>query len=69
MEGQNLIIERRYSEGQTERWPEGAAELLGFRVDAMVVNTTVPTKRTPGEFFMRPGRTASSAARLRTPTA
>jgi ABC-type uncharacterized transport system substrate-binding protein len=40
VEGQNLIIERRYSEGQTERWPEVAAELVGLRVDAIVVSTT-----------------------------
>jgi putative tryptophan/tyrosine transport system substrate-binding protein len=40
VEGQNLIIERRYSEGRTERWPEVAAELVGLRVDAIVVDTT-----------------------------
>src|SRR6266702_1180675 len=40
VEGQNLIIERRYSEGQTERWSEVAAELVGLRVDAIVVSTT-----------------------------
>jgi putative ABC transport system substrate-binding protein len=40
VEGQNLIIELRYSEGQTERWPEAAAELVGLRVDVIVVSTT-----------------------------
>ena len=40
VEGQNLIIEWRYSEGQTERWPELARELVGLNVDAIVVNTT-----------------------------
>jgi ABC-type uncharacterized transport system substrate-binding protein len=40
VEGQNLIIERRYSEGQAERWPEVAAELVGLRVNAIVVRTT-----------------------------
>jgi putative tryptophan/tyrosine transport system substrate-binding protein len=40
VEGQNLIIERRYSEGQGERWPEAASELVGLKVDAIVVGTT-----------------------------
>jgi ABC-type uncharacterized transport system substrate-binding protein len=40
VEGQNLIIEWRYSEGQAERWPELARELVGLSVDAIVVNTT-----------------------------
>jgi ABC-type uncharacterized transport system substrate-binding protein len=40
IEGQNLIIEWRYSEGQAERWPELARELVGLNVDAIVVNTT-----------------------------
>jgi putative tryptophan/tyrosine transport system substrate-binding protein len=40
VEGQNLIIEWRYSEGQAERWPELARELVGLNVDAIVVNTT-----------------------------
>jgi len=40
VEGQNLIIERRSSEGRAERWSELAAELVGLRVDAIVVSTT-----------------------------
>ena len=40
VEGQNLFIEWRYSEGQGERWPELASELVGLKVDAIVVNTT-----------------------------
>jgi putative ABC transport system substrate-binding protein len=40
LEGQNLIIERRSSEGRAERWSELAAELVGLRVDAIVVSTT-----------------------------
>jgi putative ABC transport system substrate-binding protein len=40
VEGQNLVIEWRYSEGQAERWPELARELVGLNVDAIVVNTT-----------------------------
>jgi putative tryptophan/tyrosine transport system substrate-binding protein len=40
VEGQNLITERRYSEGQTERWPEIAAELVKLKVDIILVNTT-----------------------------
>jgi ABC-type uncharacterized transport system substrate-binding protein len=40
VEGQNLIIERRSSEGRAERWSELAAELVGLRIDAIVVSTT-----------------------------
>src|SRR5215472_5687313 len=40
VEGQNLIIERRSSEGRAERWSELAAQLVGLRVDAIVVSTT-----------------------------
>lgn len=40
VEGQNLSIEWRYSEGHAERWPELATELVGLKVDAIVVNTT-----------------------------
>jgi ABC-type uncharacterized transport system substrate-binding protein len=40
VEGRNLIVERRYSEGRTERWPEIAAELVKLRVDIILVNTT-----------------------------
>ena len=40
VEGQNLIIDWRYSEGQGERWPELAGELVGLKVDAIVVFTT-----------------------------
>jgi putative ABC transport system substrate-binding protein len=39
-EGQNLIVERRYSEGQADRWPDLARELVGLKVDVIVVNTT-----------------------------
>jgi putative ABC transport system substrate-binding protein len=40
VEGQNLIVERRYSEGQVERWFDLANELVGLKVDVIVVNTT-----------------------------
>src|SRR6202023_84777 len=40
VEGQTLVIEWRYSEGQAERWSELADELVGLKVDAIVVNTT-----------------------------
>jgi hypothetical protein len=40
VEGQNLIVEWRYSEGKGERWPELARELGGLKVDALVVFTT-----------------------------
>jgi putative ABC transport system substrate-binding protein len=40
VDGQNLIIERRYSEGQAERWSDLANELVGLKVDVIVVSTT-----------------------------
>jgi hypothetical protein len=40
VEGQNLITERRYSEGRTDRFPEFAAELVRLKVDIIVVTTT-----------------------------
>ena len=40
VEGQNLITEWRYPEGQPERWPELAGELVGLNVDVIVAATT-----------------------------
>jgi putative ABC transport system substrate-binding protein len=39
-EGQNLVFERRFSEGHAERFPELAAELVRLRVDCLIVPTT-----------------------------
>ena len=39
-EGRNLVFERRFSEGQAERFPELAAELVRLRVDCLLVTTT-----------------------------
>jgi putative ABC transport system substrate-binding protein len=40
VEGQNLIVEFRFSEGVGERWPELASELVALKVDAIVAQTT-----------------------------
>jgi putative ABC transport system substrate-binding protein len=40
LEGRNLVFERRVSEGQAERFPEFAAELVRLRVDLILVSTT-----------------------------
>jgi putative ABC transport system substrate-binding protein len=40
VEGQNLIVERRYAQGRAERFPEFAAEMVRLNVDAIVVVTT-----------------------------
>jgi putative tryptophan/tyrosine transport system substrate-binding protein len=40
VEGQNLVVERRYSEGRADRFPEFAAELVRLNVDMIVVTTT-----------------------------
>jgi putative ABC transport system substrate-binding protein len=37
IEGQNIAIEYRYSEGKTDRVPELAAELVRLKVDIIVV--------------------------------
>src|SRR5262245_40833458 len=39
-EGQNLVFERRFSEGNAERFPELAAELVRLRVHLIIVTTT-----------------------------
>ena len=38
-EGQNLVIERRYADGQPERLPALAAELAALHVDVFLVTT------------------------------
>jgi putative ABC transport system substrate-binding protein len=38
VEGQNIAIERRYSEGRAERLPDLAAELVRLKVDVIVVD-------------------------------
>jgi putative tryptophan/tyrosine transport system substrate-binding protein len=40
VEGQNLIVERRYAEGHAERFKEIAQELVRLNVDAIIVVTT-----------------------------
>ena len=40
VEGQNLVVELRFSEGAGERWPLLAKELAALKVDAIVVQTT-----------------------------
>src|SRR5262247_1671090 len=39
-EGRNLVFERRFSEGNAERFPELAAEMVQRRVDLILVHTT-----------------------------
>jgi putative ABC transport system substrate-binding protein len=38
IEGQNIVIEYRYGEGKADRFPELAAELVGLKVDIIVVS-------------------------------
>jgi putative tryptophan/tyrosine transport system substrate-binding protein len=40
VEGQNLIVERRYAEGHAERFQDIAQELVRLNVDAIIVVTT-----------------------------
>ena len=39
-EGRNLVFERRFSEGNAERFPEFAAEMVQLRVDLVIAITT-----------------------------
>jgi putative ABC transport system substrate-binding protein len=39
VEGQNLVVERRFAEGRFERLPDLAAELVRLRVDVIVAGT------------------------------
>jgi len=40
VEGQNLIVERRYAEGQTDRFPGLARELVRLRMDVILAITS-----------------------------
>jgi ABC-type uncharacterized transport system substrate-binding protein len=40
IEGQNLVVERRYSEGRTARFAEFATELVRLNLDMIIVTTT-----------------------------
>jgi putative tryptophan/tyrosine transport system substrate-binding protein len=40
VEGQNLVVERRYAEGHAERFKDIAQELVKLNVDAIIVVTT-----------------------------
>jgi putative tryptophan/tyrosine transport system substrate-binding protein len=52
IEGQNIVIEYRYSEGKPSRLRELAAELVGLKVDIVVVaGGDAPVRERPG--FLR----------------
>jgi putative ABC transport system substrate-binding protein len=40
VEGQNIIIERRYAEGRAERFQEFAAEMVRLKADVIITGTT-----------------------------
>jgi putative ABC transport system substrate-binding protein len=40
VEGQNVLLEWRYAEGKTDRYPALAAELMALKVDALVAMST-----------------------------
>ena len=43
-EGQNIVIERRYGEWKSDRFPQLAAELVRLKVDVIVVMSTSPAR-------------------------
>jgi putative ABC transport system substrate-binding protein len=46
--GQNLVVERRYADGNADRLPGLAAELVELRVDLIVTETTAATRAAKG---------------------
>ena len=44
VEGQNLVIEARFTQGKIDRYPALAAELVALRVDVIVCPTTLATR-------------------------
>ena len=64
VDGQNLIIERRYSGGQADRWSDLANELVGLKVDVIVVNTT-PAALAAKTSLRRPSAVAPTAISFR----
>jgi len=40
VEGQNIIVERRYAEGRSERFQEFAAEMVRLNADVVITSTT-----------------------------
>ena len=50
VEGKNLVVERRYADGRTERTPEFARELAAMKLDA-VVTTCTPSTRAAQQAF------------------
>ena len=40
VEGQNIVVERRYAQGKAERFQEFAAEMVRLKVDLIITNTT-----------------------------
>ncbi len=43
VEGKNIIIERRYTEGENERVPQLVAELVRIKVDILITETSMAT--------------------------
>ena len=53
VEGQNIVIERRYAEGKAERFQEFAEEMVRLKVDIIIVFTTptaLAAKKRPRRF-------------------
>jgi ABC-type uncharacterized transport system substrate-binding protein len=44
LEGQNIVIERRYGEWKSDRFPVLASELVRLNVDVIVVSSTSPAR-------------------------
>jgi len=41
VEGKNIVVETRFAEGRSERFPELVAELISLKIDVLVVGSTV----------------------------
>jgi putative tryptophan/tyrosine transport system substrate-binding protein len=71
VEGQNIIVERRYAEGHAERFQEFAAEMVRLKADVVIVVTTpaalavkndVLVRGHPSAIRLRPGYRVDGAS-------
>ena len=42
IDGQNVILEQRWAEGRSERFPELVGELIGLKTDVIIVVVSLP---------------------------
>jgi putative ABC transport system substrate-binding protein len=63
VEGQNLIVERRYAEGHAERFQDFAAEMVRLKADIVIVVTTPAALAVKNACPHKPDRVSHGAGR------